>query len=85
MFITVSTDQATIKDIRTLNALYPEEVSYSMQNLIQAEYHLSNAVEKPIKRITILGHSGITTYGGMSANVFAEHLIQLLKVNEKSS
>lgn len=87
MLIALTTDEATIQSIRRLKALYPNEIALRMTQIIHEgiPYDLSGITENPIRRITILGHAHANVYAGMNAHEFAEHVYQMIQINEEKT
>ncbi|PJD93077.1 MAG: hypothetical protein CK424_03495 [Legionella sp.] len=85
MIIALSTDTDTIRATRDLKTLYSNETARRIDQIIALNHDLSQLREHPIKRITFIGHAHHNKYGKVTANIFAEHLISILKVNEARS
>lgn len=85
MFIALSRDQATQNSMRSLLQQFPGETVKTLSQIIYSDYDLTSLEEKPITRITVLGHAHDSLYGGMDSETFADHLIQILKKNDEAS
>ena len=85
MIILLSTDQKVMDIARKLHTLFQDEIALLLEQITNIDYDLSFFSEKPLKRLTILGHAHSGLYGGMNADSFAEHIANILETNEKAS
>lgn len=85
MIIMLSTDEETVGGMRDLSRLYPEETVYRLEQIIELGHDLSSCVEKPIKRITVLGHAENNIFGQWTAQECANYIKYLLQLNEEKT
>lgn len=85
MIILLSSDQSVMHIAQELHTLFQDEIALRLEQITNKDYDLSLCSEKPVQRLTILGHAHSGLYGGMNADSVVEHIIQILETNEQKS